>query len=100
MMRSLENLLSTSKQIRISAHKFPVEQGKYVNIPREQRLCNICNWKLVGDEYHYLFLCRENTLKERRENFIKELLNINVNFRNFDYKTLFYYFILLDDDSI
>ena len=87
-------------QIRISAHKFPVEQGRYVNIPREQRLCNICSCKVVEDEFHYLFMCNEKTLKERRENFIKELFNINVNFRNFNYKTLFYYILTLKDESI
>ena len=82
-------------QIRISAHKFPVEQGRYVNIPRKQWLCNICNCKVVGDEYPCVR--KENTLKERRENFIKELLNINVNFKNFDYKTLFYYILSLNN---
>ena len=45
-------------QIRISAHKFPVDQGRYVNIPREQRYCKICNCKVIGDEYCYLFVCK------------------------------------------
>ena len=47
-------------------------------------------------------LCARKTLhlKERRENIIKELLNINVNFKNFDYKTLFYYILPLNDDSL
>ena len=71
-------------QIRISAHKFPVEKGRYINIPREQRLCNICDCKVVGDEYHYLFISRESTLKQHRETFIKEILNVNANFRTFD----------------
>ena len=58
-------------RIRICAHKFPVEQGRYVNIPREKRLCNICNWKIVVDEYHRLFVCKKNTVNERRENLIR-----------------------------
>ena len=59
-----------------------------------------CNCKVVRDKYHCLFVCKENTLKESRENFIyNELLNINVNFRNCDYKTLFCYILSLNDDS-
>ena len=83
-------------QIRISAHEFPVEQGRYVNIPTEQRFCNICDYKVVGNEYSYLFMCRENTLKILREHFIKEILNVNVNFRNSDFKTLFYYILMMN----
>ena len=56
-------------KFRISAHKFSVEQGRYVNVPREQRLC-----KVVGDEYHYLFMCRESTLKNLKKT-IKEILH-------------------------
>ena len=101
----LDNLVDAKSrkfvtQIRISAHKFPVEQGRYVNTPREQRLCNICDCKVVGDEYHYLFMCRESTFKQHREKFIKEILNVNTNFRSFDYKSLFFYILSLNDDSI
>ena len=101
----LDNLVDAKSrkfvtQIRISAHKFPVEQGRYVNTPREQRLCNICDCKVVGDEYHYLFMCRESTFKQHREKFIKEILNVNMNFRSFDYKSLFYYILSLNDHSI
>ena len=50
----------------------------------------------TSEEYHYFFVCKENTLIERRD-FKKKILNIDVNFRNFDYKTLFYYVLSLHD---
>ena len=84
---------------------FPLNKvDNYANIPREQWLSNICNCKVIGNEYHYyLFACEENNFKECRENFIEDLrvLNINFNLGNFDYKTLLYHILLLiNNDSI
>ena len=59
-------------QIRLSTHKFPIESGRYKNIPREQRICNLCCNNLVGDEFHYLFICNEFLLRQRRQTFINE----------------------------
>ena len=59
-------------QIRLSAHKFPIEQGRYKNIPREQRICNLCCNDLVGDEFHYLFICNEFSLTQRRQTFVND----------------------------
>jgi len=40
---------------RVSNHMLPIERGRHYNIPRGERLCEICN--RLGDEYHYLFEC-------------------------------------------
>ena len=43
-------------KMRVSAHKFPIETGRYNNTPREERLCPFgCN--CIGDEYHYILNC-------------------------------------------
>ena len=55
-------------------HKFPIEQGRYKNIPREQRICNLCCNNLVVDEFHYLFVCNEFSLRQRRRTFINDIL--------------------------
>ena len=44
-----------STQLRVSAHKFPIEKELYDNIPKEKRTCKICKSDLIGDEFHYLF---------------------------------------------
>ena len=54
-------------QIRLSAHKFPIKQGRYKNIPREQRTCNLSYNNFVGDEFHYIFVCHEFSLRKRRQ---------------------------------
>lgn len=43
-------------KLRISAHDLDVERGRYRNVPREQRLCKICN--VVEDEIHFLDNCQ------------------------------------------
>ena len=39
--------------MRLSAHNLSVESGRYSNIPRQKRVCNLCNLDEVGDEFHY-----------------------------------------------
>ena len=75
-------------QIRLSAHKFANEQWRYKNIPKEQRICNLCCNNLVGDEFHYLFVCNKFSLRQRRQTFINDLLKVNTNFIKFDKKNL------------
>ena len=87
-------------QIRLSAHKFPIEQGRYKNIPREQRICNLCCNNLVEDEFHYLFICNEFSLTQRRQTFINDRLKVNTHFIKFDKTNLFDYILSLNDCSI
>ena len=86
-------------QIRLSAHKFPIEQGRYKNIPREQRICNLCCNNLVGDEFHYFFICNEFSLTQPRQTFINDILKLNTHFIKFDKKNLFDYILSLNDCS-
>ena len=52
--KKLRGLLT---KLRISAHDLNVERGRYVNIPREERLCNCCNMRVIENEYHFLLVC-------------------------------------------
>ena len=38
-------------------------------------LCNLCNNKLIGDEYHYLFIC--SAFKIERETYLKKYYYTN-----------------------
>jgi hypothetical protein len=44
------------KQFCTSDDCLQIETGRYKNIPRQQRLCNIC--KVVEDECHFLLNCK------------------------------------------
>ena len=43
-------------KFRCSTHLLPIEKGRHLGIPRNERLCELCKDDL-GDEYHYLFIC-------------------------------------------
>ena len=40
-------------------HKLPIETGRWNNIQREDRKCNLCDLNDLGDEFHYLFKCKQ-----------------------------------------
>ena len=41
----------------------PIVTGRYANIERHERVCNLCDKQSVGDEYHYIFICPEFNLE-------------------------------------
>ena len=64
-----ENYLSRLSQfgrkqipkLRTSNCKMPIETGRWQNISREDRICHLCR-DGNGDEYHYLFLCKNEAV--------------------------------------
>ena len=48
-------------KLRLSCHKLPIEQLRIEKINRDQRICNICDSNMVGDEIHYLESCGIST---------------------------------------
>ena len=53
-------------KFRMINHKLPIESGRWKNIPRENRICTLCNVNAIGDEYHYIMEC-QYFVEERRE---------------------------------
>ena len=51
-----DNLISLIKY-RTSNHRLPVEVGRYNDTPYNERSCPFCEDSL-GDEYHYIMVCR------------------------------------------
>ena len=44
-------------RFRTCNHKLPIESGRYLNIPRSERTCHLCNSNELCDEYHAIFKC-------------------------------------------
>ena len=57
----LDTLNKESREIvsrfRLSNHLLPIETLRYQKIPREERICPICDLNKIGDEMHYLIEC-------------------------------------------
>ena len=64
---SFENYLEILKDkdlfllspFRNSNHRLPIEIGRCQNINRDNRVCNWCEGRELGDEFHYFFECTE-----------------------------------------
>ena len=68
---------SALTKIRISAHNFPIESGRWKATPKENRICPICMNNSIGDEGHYLFHCTNGDLLDIRIYFMKEFYKHN-----------------------
>jgi len=61
-----------SCKFRTTNHKLPIEKGRWSNIPRENRYCELCQNNQIGDEYHYIFEC--TNLSEKRNSLLPKHL--------------------------
>lgn len=51
------NYRKALSRFRCSAHRLMVEEGRFRNINREDRICLKCNMNVVESEYHFLLVC-------------------------------------------
>ena len=42
---------------RLSAHTLLIEKGRYQNIERGKKICQMCDTTDVEDEYHFILNC-------------------------------------------
>ena len=61
-----ENFRIALSRFRCSAHRLMIEEGRFRNIDREQRICLKCNMNAIETEYHFLLVCP--FYKELRKN--------------------------------
>ena len=57
--------------------------GRYNNINREYRVCEKCNAKVLGDEYHVMLTCEDEDIVRFRNQYIpwyyRERDQVNIN---------------------
>jgi hypothetical protein len=66
---------------RLNNHKLPIEYGRWNNIPRELRICNLYNTADLGDEFYYLLKC--DYFNEKRKTYIDKKYFKNCNILKF-----------------
>ena len=52
-----ENLALTFARFRTLNHRLPIQRGRALGIPHNERICPKCNSDELGDEFHYVFNC-------------------------------------------
>ena len=50
----LRKLLS---KFRLGNSKLPIKRGRYNNVHREQRYCELCDHNIIGDKFHFILEC-------------------------------------------
>jgi hypothetical protein len=58
---------------------FPIETVRWRNIPIANRLYSKCTTGMIGDEFHYLFICPCKEVVEIRNKFIPNYYTNNPN---------------------
>ena len=51
------NYRITMTRLRCSSHHLLIEEGRYNNILRENKICKMCNWNVIENEYHFILIC-------------------------------------------
>lgn len=54
---------------RLHAHNLNIETGRYFSVDRNERICNMCNYNHIEDEYHFILECVK--YKDIRMKYIK-----------------------------
>ena len=57
-------------KLRTCSLKLPIETRRWRNIPSDERFCTLCEDQLIGNEFHYLFICKTPTVVQMRSKYI------------------------------
>ena len=57
-------------KFRLSNHRLPIQQRRSLGIPRDERICTVCDSGEVGDEFHYLLNCSNKNVKRNRSKYV------------------------------
>ena len=86
-------------KIRINAHKFPIETGRYEQISRENRKCPF-GCALLGDELHYILTCKHPFLTDIRRPYIAEINKLNGQFSSLDGRNQLIYLLKSTENQL
>ena len=63
------------RKLRICNHKLPIGRGRYSNIPRERRYCDLCNENISGDEYPFVLECKHGSMVQYRSQYLSKFID-------------------------
>ena len=66
---------SLCAQLRMGTLPLSLEVGRFNSIAEEERLCSVCDLRVVEDEAHFMFHCP--LYKEHRLNLFEKMQNMN-----------------------
>ena len=75
-----QNLL----KFRVCNHRLPIQSGRIHNIPSCERICTLCTSNEIGDEFHYLFICQNDNIRNSRKKHLSKYFLCNCNILKFN----------------
>ena len=73
----------TLSRFRTTNNRLPIERGRWENVDRLQRFCNLCTGNMLGDEFHYLLECTYMYFTEERKKYLPKFYLRHVNISKF-----------------
>ena len=76
------NVLNVKERLLLSKfrcgnHKLPINTSRYIGVENINRICTLCNYNDIGDEFHYLFKC--SAFVNERKQYISSYHNYRPN---------------------
>ena len=84
-------------KLRISAHNFPVEACRKLNIAKQDRKCMMCKNGDIGDEFHYMFKCTHEGILNVRSELDAKMIQMNTNYATLGNQCKFKYLLSMAD---
>lgn len=66
-------------KFRCNNTKIPKVTGRYRNIPRNRRFCELCDENRLGDEYHVFLECKNADIAKMRKKYIPDVYYVHPN---------------------
>ena len=79
----VETIFTKSSKFRLSNHRLPIQQRRSSGIPRDERICTVCDSGEVGDEFHYLLNCSNENVRRNRTSMLINIMHIIPTCSNF-----------------
>lgn len=76
LLRLPESKRKYITKLRTCNLKLPIETGRWNKTPRHERICPLCR-NGIGDEYHYLFICDNESIVQLRQTYIPRYYYVN-----------------------
>ena len=61
-------------KFRLSNHRLPIQQRRSSGIPRDERICTVCDSDEVSTEFHYLLNCSNENVKRNSTKYVDKYL--------------------------
>ena len=83
MFRTRNRKRQRVMKFRLSNHRLPFQQRRSLGIPRDERICTVCDSGEVGDEFYYLLTCSNENVKRNRTKYVDKYYTHHPNVHKF-----------------